>query len=176
MNEVVLVERNGKTYRVGDYVYLYDTESDSFLANRWSNEKLSRPTSCTDGPYYPLGGGRAPGESSRECVIREVQEETDGRLMLSPEQLHFIIQLHLLAKRSWCYEDGRFMDGKEMNIYVAFADRRVLPPFSNIEVDGSLWEYNWYPREEVLSSNRHFTTSVWEGLSVVDNSVGPTPS
>lgn len=162
MNEVVLVNREGKTYRVGDYVYLYDRETDCFLANLWSEEKLSRPTSCCDGPYYPLGGGREPGESSIDCLIREVREETDGRLILAPNEPLFIMQLHLLAQKSWCYEDGVSMDGKEMNLYLAFADSRSLPRFSNEEVDGSLWEYDWYPREKVLNTNCHFNSAFWE--------------
>lgn len=162
----VLSEYEGKVYRVGDYLYLYDYPSDSFLMNRWSEEKMNRPSSCTDGPYYPLGGGRNPGESSVECVLREVGEETSYRLTLTPDDLTFVMKLRIIARQSWSYEDGVLMDGKEMNIYLALGDRSSLPRFANTEIDGSVWEYDWYPRQEVLGTNRFFTEDVWRRLSL----------
>ena len=163
INQDLLITIDQKSYRVGDYVYLFDPSTDQLLANRWSDLKMSRSSTCTDGRYYPLGGGRIPGEESMDALLREVHEETNGLLQLAKDELIPLTVLNVLARTPWRYSPrGPIMHGKQFHLYVAIIDSAVMPPFTNIEVDGTSWLYTWYDRQEVLKNNTYVTVAYWD--------------
>lgn len=149
-------------FKVGDYVYLYDPATGQILANKLSEEKLSGPRSCADGPYYPLGGGRAPGEGSVDCAIREVAEETEGKVALRPKDLVFWDRFLIQSAEPFRFsESAQWMHGKESTVYVARGSKSVIGSVKKQEEDGAVWQFDWYDAAVVFAHNSHLNLSAW---------------
>jgi hypothetical protein len=100
--------------------------------------------------------------------LREVFEETNGALLVKPALLIPFAKLIVLAKQPFTYKletsgkESAQMLGKEMHIYVYPVSSDSLPGFSNVEVDGSMWDYQWYKASEVFMENRQMNGDYWQ--------------
>ena len=162
---LVLRKVGDQLFKVGDYIYLYDTAVGQVLANKWSEEKLSDPKSCTDGPYYPLGGGREPGESSVDSALREAIEETAGKVSLYPKELVFWDRFLIPSKHPFRFSESTpWMHGKECTVYVARASKAAIGEIKTVEKDGAVWKFDWYDAAVVFAHNNYLDLSAWRGF------------
>ena len=151
-------------YRVGDYVYLVDMNTQQILINK------SHSPSGQDGQFYCIGGGRDQGETGVEGLCREVREETNGKLILDPTKLEFIQQVNIQSAQKWSRDDIEY-DGKEMNFWfypikVSELDGFVLN--EEIDLDGDFnkhnWQFEWFNLSEVILSNDYLNCSIWSAF------------
>ena len=162
---LVLRKVGDRLFKVGDYIYLYDTAVGQVLANKWSEEKLSDTRSCTDGPYYPLGGGREPSEGSIDCAIREAAEETGRRVSLNPKDLVFWDRFLIPSQEPFRFSDSTpLMHGKECTVYVARASKETIGRIKTVEEDGAVWEFDWYDAGVVFAHNSYLNLSAWRAF------------
>jgi hypothetical protein len=159
---LVLMKVNSEWLKVGDYVYLYDSEEDLILANLWDAAKLTSDTACCDGVFYPLGGGREPGETSISSLQREVREETNDLLHLKTDKIVPFLNFEKFSKKQFRFSSNTpFIGGKKFNVYCYLISHEKIGSFSNKEVDGSIWDYGWYSAEEVFSRNDTMNIKEW---------------
>lgn len=162
---LILRSVGDRLFKVGDYVYLYDPAVGQVFANKWSEEKLSDPKSCADGPYYPLGGGRVPGEGSVDCAIREVIEETEGKVTLGLDELVFWDRFLIPSAEPFHFSESTpWMHGKECTVYVARASKEAIGSVQTKEDDGAVWEFDWYDAGVVFAHNSHLNLSAWRAF------------
>lgn len=162
---LVLRKVGDRLFKVGDYVYIYDPTVGQVLCNKWNEAKLSDPCSCADGPYYPLGGGREPGEGSTDCAIREVSEETEGKVSLNPEELVFWDRFLIPTQQPYRFSESTpWMHGKECTVYVARGSKAAIGRIQTREQDGAVWEFDWYDAGVVFAHNSHLDLSAWRAF------------
>jgi NUDIX domain len=148
-------EKDGKLFKVGDYIYLFDKNNKTILANKWSREKFLDPFNCAPSMFYPLGGGREDNESSTECLIREVKEESNGLIDLNQIRFKFWQTITIESQKPYRYDDLMpYLNGKELNLYVAIASQIDIPKFKSFESDGKVWEYSWYSAKDVFKEDK----------------------
>jgi 8-oxo-dGTP pyrophosphatase MutT (NUDIX family) len=166
---VVFENYADKRLKLGDYVYLYDPDNNQVIANYWTDSKVADPTSCYDNRYYPLGGGREEGETSLECLVREVGEETNGRVNLCDKPVELLYHARCFSRETFQYgQDCPRLFGKSMRIYFAQFSKRTLPNFENLEIDGSTWKYEWFDATILLLGNQPIRHLVSKIISFVD--------
>ncbi len=139
-----------KNMRVGDYVYLVDSEEQKVFMTSWEN-------SVGDGNFYPIGGGRE-GDNPLESLKREVEEESMGQIELDKSKPIPITPINVL--RPFKYLDGSQWDGKQMHFY--------FYPLKTSEIKGQIlpdsgkeWDYQWYPLIDVIKQNKYITFPIW---------------
>jgi glutamyl/glutaminyl-tRNA synthetase len=144
-----------KKLRVGDYVYFVDLETNKIFANKGGSAYGQ------DGNFYLIGGGRDEGETPIEGLVREVKEETFGKIILNVEKLINIDTVQLLSSVQW-ERDGILWDGKEMNFWFYPLSETELPTFQLFE-DGiqDNWIYDWYDLAEVIRANEFVNYPIW---------------
>jgi glutamyl/glutaminyl-tRNA synthetase len=144
-----------KKLRVGDYVYFVDLETNKVFANRGGSAYGQ------DGNFYLIGGGRDEGEASIDGLIREVSEETYGKINLDTEKLIHIDSVQLLSSVQW-EREGTMWDGKEMNFWFYPLSESELPSYQLFE-DGiqDKWIYDWVDLTEVIETNDFFNYPIW---------------
>jgi glutamyl/glutaminyl-tRNA synthetase len=157
------------TYRVGDYVYLVDLESQKVLINK------STSAGGQDGLFYCVGGGRDPGEDGKTGVVRETAEETGGVLKLDQSKLKFIQKVCVDSGRTW-NRDGQDFQGKEFNFWFYPLKQSEMQPF-HLEEDVNFdhktshenWDFLWYDLSEVILTNDFLTFPIWQQFCFENN-------
>ncbi len=145
-----------KKFRVGDYVYFVDLETNKVFANR-GGSKYGQ-----DGNFYMIGGGRDEGETPTEGLVREISEETYGKITIDESKLKFITKVNVLSFEPW-ERDGVLWDGKEMNFWFYPLSESELPPYLLFEDQGvqDKWYFEWLDLGEVIESNEFVNYSIW---------------
>jgi glutamyl/glutaminyl-tRNA synthetase len=159
-----------KKLRVGDYVYFVDLNTNKVFANRGGS------TYGQDGNFYLIGGGRDLGETPIEGLIREVEEETYGKINLDVEKLIHINSVQLLSSVQW-ERDGTLWDGKEMNFWFYPLSESELPSYQLFE-DGiqDRWIYDWHDLIEVIEMNDYVNYPIWSEFCNQNNITGFQPT
>jgi glutamyl/glutaminyl-tRNA synthetase len=150
----------GNNYRVGDYVYFVDVQKGKILINK------SDSANGQDGQFYCIGGGRDVGESGQTSLVREVFEESGGKIKVDPAQLLLIQQVFINSPQKWT-RDGIEYDGKEMNFWFCPMQMEQFPSFDLAEAEkweGSTernWLFDWYDLDQVIGSNTFVQYPIW---------------
>ena len=152
--------------RVGDYVLLVDLKTQKTLVQ----EMDFKQNIANELWYHQLGGGRETNEDSISCMIREVAEETDGRLVLDPAKLVKISTFewfHIEPKES---EDPNtkiraIYDGIEQTMYFYDFDQNEFPDYTNTENE----KFEWVDLTKVLAKNDFLTYPVWKEFCKSNN-------
>lgn len=142
---------NDTRIRIGDYVYLIDLKKNLIFGEKWEHIWPDG-----DGYFYPLGGGRDVGELSRDCVVREVLEESNGQIKINPEKLIPIITRVFKFNKSTEIEK-QLWDAKEFNYYFYEIDSQDVNSCSGDNNANCCWQ----PLSQVLSQNKFITYSIW---------------
>ena len=128
-----------KKFRIGDYVYFVDLETNKVFANKGGS------VYGQDGDYYMIGGGRDEGETGKEGLVREINEETYGKIIIDESKLKFIAKINVKSQEQW-ERDGTLWDGKEMNFWFYPLSEAELPPYLLFEDQGV--QDKWFFRSE----------------------------
>jgi glutamyl/glutaminyl-tRNA synthetase len=144
--------QDDKRYRVGDYVYFVDIEQNLIYIN-----KEVVPTG-QDGLFYPIGGGRND-LGWEDNLQKEVLEETAEKLVLDMSKVLKITHFKVHSQTPF-QSDGQTWDGKEMHLYFYPIKKSQLK--RNLLEDGGQWLFDWYPLEEVLTSNQFLNLPVFK--------------
>jgi Anticodon binding domain/NUDIX domain len=144
-----------KKLRVGDYVYFVDLDTNKVFANRGGSAYGQ------DGNFYLIGGGRDEGETPIDGLVREVSEETYGKINLDIEKLIHIDSVQLLSSVQW-ERDGTMWDGKDLNFWFYPLSESELPLYQLFE-DGiqDKWIYDWHDLSEVIETNDYINYPIW---------------
>ena len=145
-----------KKFRVGDYVYFVDLKKQKVFANKGGSAYGQ------DGEYYMIGGGRDEGETSQQALIREVGEETYGKIIIDETKLKFISKVTLLSQEQW-EREGVLWNGKEMNFWFYPLSESELEPYLLFEDQGiqDKWFFEWFDLAEVIGSNDFMNYAIW---------------
>lgn len=151
-------------YRVGDYLYIVDIENQKVLINK------STSPSGQDGNFYCIGGGRDEGESAIEGLIREVHEESGGKIELNTSKLKFIQTVNIESAKNWTRDETKF-DGKQMDCWFYPASQNEIKPFhleDDVTFNGTTsrenWYFDWFDIQEVILSNDYLNFTIWQSF------------
>jgi glutamyl/glutaminyl-tRNA synthetase len=145
--------------RVGDYVYLVDLKTQKTLVKILPEKEISTDSFI----YHQMGGGREDDESSLESLIREVKEESDGKIIIDPNNLIKLISHEIIFPEQDLLSnpnnnERELYDGKEHNLYFYNLDSDKFDGLVNSE--GEIFE--WRNLNVVLNENRFITYPVWK--------------
>jgi 8-oxo-dGTP pyrophosphatase MutT (NUDIX family) len=159
-----------KKLRVGDYVYFVDLTTNRIFAN------LGGSSYGQDGNFYLIGGGRDEGETPIEGLVREVKEETFGKVKIDLDKLVHITSVQLLSSMQW-ERDGKVWDGKELNFWFYPLCEGELPSYQLFE-DGTQdrWVYDWHNLTEVIETNDFVNYPIWSEFCRANNISTFTPT
>ena len=156
----------GSRVRVGDYVYLVDLEKDLIFGEKWEHIWPDG-----DGYFYPLGGGREEDETSKNCAVREVLEESNNQIKVDPDKLILITKRVFKFSKPTMIEN-QLWDAKEFNYY--------FYPLNTDGVESSVGDNNadccWQSFSDVLGQNKFITYSIWYNFCQENNLPIPNPS
>jgi|688.fasta_scaffold58263_3 glutamyl-tRNA synthetase len=154
------LDKSSKRFRVGDYAFLADLETQKVFA-------------CDDGPdwrsfggnYYLVGGGREPNQSPIENLHREIQEETEGRISLNEEKIQKMGTFKTLE--SFDYAGEGHYDGKEFHLYFYPLKEAELPPF--LLQDNGSYETYWIKIQDFVIDHDYFKFPLWKNFCEQNN-------
>jgi glutamyl-tRNA synthetase len=149
-------------YRVGDYAYVVDFDSQMILGG-YKNGVAN--AEGIDGIFYPVGGGRDEGQESVESLIREFDEESNGTMKVSPEEVLKLDTINIPIHSPWNLNDDIF-NGKEMNLYVINKSQAEVKPFVNHENYSREYANTWNSLAEVIDNNKYMRYSLWNEFCV----------
>ena len=153
-----------KKFRVGDYVYFVDLETNKVFANKGGS------VYGQDGDYYMIGGGRDEGETGKEGLVREIDEETYGKIIIDESKLKFITKINVKSQVQW-ERDGIIWDGKEMDFWFYPLSEAELLPYLLFEDQGvqDKWFFEWFDLAEVIESNDFVNYPIWSEFCKENN-------
>jgi glutamyl/glutaminyl-tRNA synthetase len=136
-----------KRLREGSYVYLVDTDKGLVYLENGN---------------FPLGGGKDEGESDIDCLIREVQEESNNQLTLDPSKLIKIASYQYLEQ--W----GEF-EGKHCHLYfyplaqVELQNINTLDEWKSKQQGENVYNtYIWCSLEDFITNNPFTPYPIWQ--------------
>jgi glutamyl/glutaminyl-tRNA synthetase len=144
-------------YRVGDYGYVVDFETQMILGG--FNNGVANAEGI-DGIFYPVGGGRDEGQESIESLIREFDEESNGTMKITPNQVLNLDTINIPIHTPWKLNDDIF-NGKEMNLYVINKSQSEVLPFVNHENYSREYANTWNSLVDVIDNNKYMRYSLW---------------
>ncbi len=141
--------------RVGDYLLPFDSESKKVFVQVTLGGK---PMIDSGSDFGLLGGGRNIGESGLDCLVREIKEETEGRLILDVKKIKFVGEF--ITVGNYQYFGYKSADkfpyqGKLVNIYTYPLAHSQLSKFTFFG-DEELGEtYDWVDRDIFVKRNQY---------------------
>lgn len=144
----------GNIYRKGVYVYLVDTNKSVVLA-------CDIPTNQgQDGKFYLLGGGVDAGETEIQTLLREIKEESIGKINLKEEECKYIATCFINGSEIF-NRDGVDYNGKEMSFWFCEFDSNRFETLESLDND-KRYDYHWQALKSVINSNTHLTYPIWK--------------
>lgn len=131
--------------RTGDYVVLFDEATNEVFVQTKSGEYIFEKN------FPMIGGGREKDEDYKKCLVREVREETEGKVILEIEKVTKICEFDFLEKFE---SGGKSYDGKSINIYIYKYNKSDLESFDYYGESGYSQFFEWIPVERYLKNSR----------------------
>jgi glutamyl-tRNA synthetase len=157
-------------YRIGDYAYVVDFDKQLILGgfkNGISNAE------GIDGVFYPVGGGRDEGQESIESLIREFDEESNGTMKVTHDEVIPLNIINIPIHTPWHLKEDIF-NGKEMNLYVIPKTQEEVLPFVNHENYTREYANTWNKIIDVIDNNSYIRYSIWNEFCI-NNSLKSFP-
>jgi Anticodon binding domain/NUDIX domain len=151
--------KNNKNYpelnlRKGVYIYLVDLSKSLILT-------CDIPTAQgQDGIHYMLGGGMDEGESEIQTLLREIEEESLGKIKLDAKNCKYIMTCKILGSEKFM-RDGIEYDGKEMSFWFCEFDSSEFGLLESIDTE-TKYDYKWQSLDFVLFTNTHLTYPIYK--------------
>lgn len=168
-NDLVIKVINGRHYKVGSYVVVWDPIVDEILCSPISLAKAYNLEDQCDGAYYPSGGGQSSlEEAAEETALREVAEETNNTIRLEKATLKKFKTFTLDFPLPTYYKNNPTIrvDGKLMQVFVGICPKTRELSQQHQETDGTEWTFKWVPSENFFCSSHNLSASQWGNFCV----------
>lgn len=114
------------------------------------------------GCYFPYGGWIKDGETSEECTCREVEEETKGKIIITPDELIFVGRITFYKgrdRRPYQTEPTSVVD-----FYIVYKKKSQigLPPSSEEMRDPAWFPFD-APPPNIKKGDERFMFAMFEG-------------
>jgi glutamyl/glutaminyl-tRNA synthetase len=140
--------------RKGVYVYLVDLKKNLILT-------CDIPTAQgQDGLFYMLGGGVDEGETEIQTLLREINEESLGKIKLDATDCKQISTCKIIGTQNFTRDDINY-NGKEMSFWFCEFDSSQFDILESIDTEIK-YNYFWKPLDLVISTNTHLTYPIWK--------------
>ena len=116
-------------------------------------------TQGQDGKFYMLGGGMDKEESEIQTLLREVDEESLGKIKLVQDNCKYISICKILATQSFVRNNIEY-NGKEMSFWFYKFDSTQFEILESIDTDIK-YDYKWIKLETLIQTNTHLTYPIW---------------
>jgi glutamyl/glutaminyl-tRNA synthetase len=140
--------------RKGVYIYLIDLKKNLILT-------CDIPTTQgQDGNYYMLGGGMDEDETEIETLLREIDEESLGKIKLIAKDCKYITTCKILGREKFVRDEINF-DGKEMSFWFCEYDSSQFEILESIDTE-TKYDYKWIKLEKLIETNTFLTYPIWK--------------
>ena len=149
-----------KNIRVGDYVLFVDLANQQVFCTSQNQSQRN-----FGGKYYLIGGGRKDGEIPMENLVREVGEETYGKVSLDTSKVKKMCDFRVY--NSFEYPGEGKYDGRELNVYFYELSKDILPSYELDDVDK--YNYNWIPLADFITESSFISYPIWKNFCQNNN-------
>lgn len=139
--------------RTGDYLLFVDLEKQKVLCIQDPEGSIA-----FGGRYYLIGGGRKEGEDYLDNLKREIDEETEGKVVVDESKIIKICNYK--AYSPFDYPGESQYDGRDINVY--FYPLKVEEISGYTLIDGGTHQVDWFDLADFLVDNKYLNYPIWQ--------------
>jgi len=147
-------------FRTGDYLLFVDLEKQKVLCIKDPEGSIA-----FGGRYYLIGGGRKEGEDFIDNLKREIDEETQGKVLV--DEIKIIKICNYKAYSPFDYPGEGHYDGRDIHVYFYPLKMEEMSSFTLI--DGGSHQVDWYDLASFLENNNYLNYPIWQDFCSQNN-------